>query len=68
VTQDTAALRDVVSVPDFRRLLRVRLLGQFGDGLFQAALFSAVFFNPERSTSAPQAASSFAVPPVESNV
>lgn len=61
MTQDTAALRDVVSVPDFRRLLRVRLLGQFGDGLFQAALFSAVFFNPERATSAPQAASSFAV-------
>ena len=60
-TTDAAALREVVSVPDFRRLLRVRLVGQFGDGLFQAALFSAVFFNPERSTSAGQAASSFAV-------
>ena len=48
-------------MPDFRRLLRVRLVGQFGDGLFQAALFSAVFFNPERATSAGQAASSFAV-------
>jgi len=61
VTTDTAALGDVVSVPEFRRLLRVRLLGQFADGLFQAALFSAVFFNPERATSAAQAASSFAV-------
>jgi len=61
MTTDTAALREVVSVPDFRRLLRVRLLGQLGDGLFQAALFSAVFFNPERATSAAQAASSFAV-------
>ncbi len=60
-TTDTAALREVVSVPDFRRLLRVRLVGQFGDGLFQAALFSAVFFNPERATSAGQAATSFAV-------
>ena len=60
-TTDTAALREVVAVPDFRRLLRVRLVGQFGDGLFQAALFSAVFFNPERATSAGQAASSFAV-------
>ena len=61
MSTDTAALRDVVSVPDFRRLLRVRLVGQFADGLFQAALFSAVFFNPERATSAAQAASSFAV-------
>ena len=61
MTTDTAALREVVSVPDFRALLRVRLVGQFSDGLFQAALFSAVFFNPERATSAAQAASSFAV-------
>jgi hypothetical protein len=61
VSTDTAALREVVAVPDFRRLLRVRLVGQFADGLFQAALFSAVFFNPERATSAAQAASSFAV-------
>lgn len=61
MTTDTAALRRVVAVPDFRRLLRVRLLGQLSDGVFQAALFSAVFFNPERATSAPQAASSFAV-------
>ena len=61
MTTDTAALRQVVSVLDFRRLLRVRLAGQFADGLFQAALFSAVFFNPERATSAAQAASSFAV-------
>ena len=56
MTTDTAALREVVSVPDFRALLRVRLVGQFSDGLFQAALFSAVFFNPERATSAAQAA------------
>ena len=46
--------------PDFRRLLAVRLAGQFADGLFQAALFSAVFFNPERATSAGQAAAGFA--------
>ena len=61
MTTDTAALREVVSVLDFRRLLRVRLVGQYADGLFQAALFSAVFFNPERATSAAQAAGSFAV-------
>ena len=57
----TAGLRDVVGVLDFRRLLRVRLVGQLGDGLFQTALFAAVFFNPERATSAGQAASAFAV-------
>ena len=61
MTTDTAALREVVASLDFRRLLRVRLVGQFSDGLFQAALFSAVFFNPERATSAAQAASAFAV-------
>ncbi|MDP9497091.1 MAG: MFS transporter [Actinomycetota bacterium] len=61
MTTDSAALREVVSSLDFRRLLRVRLAGQFSDGLFQAALFSAVFFNPERATSAAQAASAFAV-------
>ncbi len=61
VTTDRAALRAVVSVPDFRRLLRVRLVGQLADGVFQAALFSAVFFNPEHATSAAQAAASFAV-------
>jgi MFS family permease len=38
----------------------VRLTGQLSDGLFQAALFSAVFFNPERATSAAEAAGAFA--------
>ena len=52
-------LREVVSAPDFRRLLSVRLTGQFADGLFQASLFSAVFFNPERATSAAEAAAAF---------
>ena len=60
MSTDTAALREVLAAPDLRRLLSVRLLGQFADGLFQAALFSAVFFNPERATSAGQAATGFA--------
>ena len=47
-------------MPDLRRLLGVRLTGQFADGLFTASLFSAVFFNPERATSAGQAAAGFA--------
>ena len=54
------SVRSLLEGRDFRRLLRVRLAGQFGDGLFQAALFSAVFFNPERATSAAQAATAFA--------
>jgi MFS family permease len=60
VSTDTRALREVVSGPDLRRLLGVRMAGQFADGLFQASLFSAVFFNPERATSAGQAAAGFA--------
>ncbi len=60
MSTDSQALREVVAAPDFRRLLSVRLLGQFADGMFQAALFSAVFFNPERATSAGEAAAAFA--------
>jgi MFS family permease len=60
VSTDTRALREVVGGPDFRSLMGVRVCGQFADGLFQAALFSAVFFNPERATSAGQAAAGFA--------
>jgi len=54
------AVREVLAVPDFRRLIGVRVAGQFGDGLFQAALFSAVFFDPSRATSAAEAATGFA--------
>ncbi|HWH30270.1 MAG TPA: MFS transporter [Mycobacteriales bacterium] len=60
MSTDSRQLREVVSGSDFRRLMGVRLAGQFADGLFQAALFSAVFFNPERATSAGQAAAAFA--------
>lgn len=59
MSTDTRALRAVVAGTDFRRLLAVRMLGQFADGVFQAALFSAVFFNPERATSAGEAAAGF---------
>ncbi|MCW2621712.1 MAG: putative rane protein [Frankiales bacterium] len=61
MTPDSSSLRAVLSLLGFRRLLRVRMAGQLADGLFQAALFSAVFFNPERATSAAEAASAFAV-------
>lgn len=61
MTMSRHNLRPVLASPGFRGLMAVRLAGQLGDGLFQAALFSAVFFNPERATSAGQAAGSFAV-------
>ncbi len=35
------------------------MAGQFGDGLFQGALFAAVFFDPTKATSAAQAAAAF---------
>jgi len=53
-------VRDMLAVPDFRRLLRLRLTGQLGDGMFQGALFGAAFFNPEKATSAGEAAVAFA--------
>jgi MFS family permease len=46
---------------DFRRLYGVRLLGQFGDGVFQASLAGAVLFNPERQAHAADVAAGFAV-------
>lgn len=36
--------------PGTLRLSTVRLTGQFGDGMFQAALSGAILFNPERET------------------
>jgi len=54
------AVRELLAEPDFRRLLGLRLSGQFADGLFQAALVSAVFFDPNRATTATEAAVGFA--------
>jgi hypothetical protein len=47
--------------PRFRRLLAVRLVGQFGDGVFTAGLAGAVLFNPERQAHPAQIAAGFAV-------
>ncbi|MFG1927540.1 MFS transporter [Cryptosporangium sp. NPDC048952] len=46
---------------DFRRLFGVRLAGQFGDGVFQAALAGSVLFNPDRQTDPVAIALGFAV-------
>jgi MFS family permease len=39
----------VRGLPDFWRLLQVRMASQFGDGLFQAGLAGALLFNPDRA-------------------
>jgi predicted MFS family arabinose efflux permease len=39
--------RGALDSPDFRRLFGVRLVSQFADGLFQAALIASVVFNPD---------------------
>jgi MFS family permease len=41
-------LRQLLRHRDFRRLFAVRLMSQFGDGVFQVALASYVLFAPER--------------------
>jgi MFS family permease len=46
---------------DFRRLLATRLLSQFGDGVFQAALAGTVLFNPQRAADPLDVAAGFAV-------
>lgn len=48
-------------VPGLPRLALVRFAGQFGDGMFQAALSGAILFNPERQTDPLAIAAGFAV-------
>jgi len=57
----TAVLRTIRALPEFRRLLELRVVSQFGDGLFAAGLAGALLFNPERETDAWRIAGSFAV-------
>ncbi|WP_441954197.1 MFS transporter [Nocardia sp. 2TAF39] len=47
--------------PGVSRLAVVRFTGQFGDGMFQAALSGAILFNPERQTDPLAVAAGFAV-------
>ena len=56
-----SALREVLARRDFRRLFSVRLVGQFSDGLVQAALATFVLFSPERQPSAIKVATAFAI-------
>jgi Major Facilitator Superfamily len=56
-----AVWRSVRALPEFWRLLELRLASQFGDGLFQAGLAGALLFNPERASSPLGIAGAFAV-------
>jgi len=54
-------LRHLLALRGFRLLFGVRLLGQFGDGMVQAALATFVLFSPEREASATKVATAFAI-------
>ena len=56
-----ALWHSVRALPDFWRLLEVRAVSQFGDGLFQAGLAGAIHFNPERAADPWAIAGAFAV-------
>ncbi|OOK75394.1 transmembrane secretion effector family protein [Mycobacterium kansasii] len=56
-----ALWRSIRALPDFGRLLQLRIASQFGDGLFQAGLAGALLFNPDRATDPMAIARAFAV-------
>ena len=56
-----ALWRSVRALPEFWRLLELRTVSQFGDGLFQAGLAGGLLFNPERAAGPWQIAAAFAV-------
>ena len=55
------ALRELLATRDFRFLWATRLVGQFSDGLLQAALATFVLFSPERQPDALKVATAFAI-------
>jgi len=55
-----AVWRSVRALPEFWRLLELRTVSQFGDGLFQAALAGALLFDPDRPAEPWEVAGSFA--------
>ncbi|MEV5648014.1 MFS transporter [Nocardia sp. NPDC052254] len=59
--QRRAAVAAAVRRPGMPRLALIRFAGQFGDGMFQAALSGAILFNPERATDPLAVAAGFAV-------
>jgi MFS family permease len=61
VRRSGVPIRHVLHRWDFRRLLGTRLLSQFGDGVFQAALAGTVLFNPQRAADPVAVAAGFAI-------
>lgn len=59
--QRLPAIRALLHRKDFRALYSTRLVGQFGDGFFQAALASFVLFSPEREPNATAIAVAFGI-------
>jgi MFS family permease len=55
------SVRHLLPRRDFRRLLATRLLSQFGDGVFQAALAGTLLFNPQRAADPIDVAAGFAI-------
>ncbi|WP_067173798.1 MFS transporter [Microtetraspora niveoalba] len=54
-------LRVVLRGRDFRRLFGTRLVSQFSDGIFQAAVAGFAFFSPEKQATAAEIAAGMAV-------
>jgi MFS family permease len=48
-----ARAKDILLIPDFRRLLGTRMMSQVADGIFQATLLMTVVFLPERQGTVP---------------
>jgi len=59
--QRLPVVRSLLRRKDFRALYSTRLVGQFGDGFFQAALASFVLFSPEREPNATAIAVAFGI-------
>ncbi|RRQ28419.1 hypothetical protein DK926_08525 [Rhodococcus sp. Eu-32] len=58
---DETFLARLRNSPGAGKLTAIRFAGQFGDGLFQAALSGAILFNPERESNPAAIAAGFAV-------
>jgi MFS family permease len=56
-----AALARLAASPGLLRLTTIRLAGQFGDGMFQAALAGAILFDPTKRTDPLDIAAGFTV-------
>ncbi|RIJ79201.1 MFS transporter [Nakamurella silvestris] len=54
-------LLPLLRLPLLRRLVGIRILGQFGDGAFQGALAGSILFDPQKTTGSAELAAGFAI-------